>query len=116
MSRRGNRAPLLHMLDYSREALQFTEGVSKDELVDNRLLSLAVVRLLEIIGEAANRIDSGYREKHSEISWSRIIGMRNRLIHGYDIVDFDVVWQSVTEDLPPLIEALEIIIHAEEFQ
>ena len=114
MSRRGNRAPLLHMLDYSREVLQFTEGVSKVELVDNRLLSLAVVRLLEIIGEAANRIDTGFRETHSEISWGRIIGMRNQLIHGYDILDYDLVWRTVTEDLPLLIEALENIIHTEE--
>ena len=116
MSRRGNGAPLRHMLDYTRETLQFTEGFSQDELAENRLVSLAVVRLLEIIGEAANRIDIGYREAHSEISWGRIIGMRNRLIHGYDIVDNDVVWQTVTEDLPPLIEALEKIINTEEIQ
>ena len=104
------------MLDYSREALQFTEGVSKGELVENRLLSLAVVRLLEIIGEAANRIDTGYRETHSEISWGRIIGMRNQLIHGYDILDYDLILQTVTEDLPPLIEALENIISTDEIK
>ena len=101
MSRRGNGAPLRHMLDFSRETLNFTKGVSQDELVENRLLSLAVVRLLEIIGEAANRMDPGYREAHSEISWGPIIGMRNRLIHGYDIVDHSVIWQTVAEDLGP---------------
>ena len=68
MSRRGNEAPLRHMLDYSREALQFTEGVSKNEISENRLLSLALVRLLEIMGEAANRVETAFRETHSEIS------------------------------------------------
>ncbi len=116
MSRRRNRAPLLHMLEYSREALQFTEGVSKDGLVENRLLSLAVVRLLEIIGEAANRIDTAYRETHNEISWGRILGMRNHLSHGYDILDYNVVWQTVTEDLPPLVSALEYIISKGDIQ
>jgi uncharacterized protein with HEPN domain len=68
------------------------------------------VRLLEVLGEAANRIPSDEQKRHSEIPWSEIIGLRNRLIHGYDSIDLDILWQIVSEDLPLLIQALEKIV------
>ena len=71
---------------------------------------LALVRLLEVIGEAAGRIPKEEQESHSEIPWAEITGLRNRLIHGYDSVDMDILWQIIQFDLPPLITALEAII------
>ena len=77
---------------------------------EDRLLNLSLVRLLEIIGEAANRVAESERLKHPQIPWAEIIGLRNRLIHGYDNVDFEILWQVVTVDLPVLIAQLELIL------
>ncbi|NIV30544.1 MAG: DUF86 domain-containing protein, partial [Anaerolineae bacterium] len=67
-------------------------------------------RLLEIVGEAANRVPRGVRARHPEIPWSQIEALRNRLIHGYNAVDLDILWQIVVHDLPPLAAALESIL------
>jgi len=77
-------------------------------------IELAVTRLLEILGEAANRVSEEKQQQHSDIPWREIIGLRNRLIHGYDSVDLRIVWHVVTNDLPPLIEQLEDILDTEE--
>ena len=74
------------------------------------MLSLALVRLIEIIGEAANRVSKAKQRQLSQISWPLIIGMRNRLIHGYDVVDLDIIWRTVPEELPSLISILEEIV------
>ena len=66
----------------------------------NRVLQLALTRLMEIVGEAANRVSQSTRQANPKIPWPRIIGMRNRLIHGYDVIDFDLLWDTVTNDLP----------------
>lgn len=73
-------------------------------------MNLALVRLLEIVGEAARRVPDETRHRYPEIPWIRIIGLRNRLIHGYDTVDFDILWQILIEDLPPLVVQLEDIL------
>jgi uncharacterized protein with HEPN domain len=77
------------------------------------MLQLALARLMEIVGEAANRVSSETQRQHPEIPWPQIIGMRNRLIHGYDVVDYDLLWDTVREDLPPLISALEELLDSE---
>ncbi len=70
----------------------------------------AVVRSLEIIGEAVNKLSSGLREEHSNIPWSVIIGMRNKIIHEYMSVDYEVVWETVTSDLPQLKTIVESLL------
>ena len=97
---------LRHMLDHAREAVSMLRGKKRADLDTDRKLNLALVRLLEIIGEAAARISKEDRDHYSNIPWPEIIGLRNRLTHGYDDVDFDILWQIVTVDLPPLIENL----------
>jgi uncharacterized protein with HEPN domain len=98
------------MLDHAREAMALVQGKTRADLDADRLLNLASVRLLEIIGEAANRIPEEEQARHAEIPWPQIVSLRNRLIHGYDSVDFDILWQIATEDLPPLIASLETIV------
>ena len=66
-----------------------------------------------IVGEAANRVPHEKQSQHPEIPWPQIIGLRNRLIHGYDAVDYDILWQIITEDLPLLVDALEVILSLE---
>ena len=69
-----------------------------------------MVRLLEIVGEAAARLSPDTRDRYPRIPWPDIIGLRNRLIHGYDIVDFDILWDIVNGDLPPLIARLREVV------
>jgi len=101
------------MLTHAREAAALLRNADREELAANRVLQLALTRLVEIIGEAANRVSDHGRSKHAEIPWADIVGMRNRLVHGYDVIDYDVLWDTVTVDLPPLIKALERILGEE---
>ncbi len=114
MSRRENQVSLRQMLDYAREALAMAQGRTRQELDTNRMLSLALVKLLEIVGEAANRVPTDLHLRYPQIPWQQIIGLRNRLVHGYDQVDLDILWQIITHDLPPLIGELDKVIAAEE--
>jgi uncharacterized protein with HEPN domain len=110
MTKRSNDIRLRHMLDHAREAISLTEGKARQDLDRDRLLELALVRLLEVVGEAASRVPDDEQRRYSEIPWSQIIGLRHRLIHGYDAVDLDILWQIVVHDLPPLVGILETIV------
>jgi uncharacterized protein with HEPN domain len=101
------QARLRHMLDHAREVLDLTHGKVRDDLDSDRVLTLALTRLLEIIGEAAGRIPPHERSKHPDIPWPEIVGLRNRLIHGYDSVDSDILWQIISQDIPDLVQKLE---------
>jgi len=106
MSRRDPLVALRQMRDHALEAMNLAVGKSRADLGASRILSLAIVRLLEILGEAAGRVPEDVRQAHATIPWSQIIGMRNRLIHGYDQVDLDIVWAVITSDLPALVAQL----------
>jgi uncharacterized protein with HEPN domain len=109
MSQHDTPVRLRHMLNAAREAAQMARGKTRADLDADRPLNLSLVRLLEIVGEAASRVPASERVRYPGIPWPQIVGLRNRLIHGYDNVDFDVLWQVVTHDLPPLIAELEKI-------
>ena len=85
---------LRHMLDAAREAVSFAEGKTRDDLDGNRVLALALMKCIEIVGEAAANISTERRETLSEIPWKSILGMRNRLVHAYFEIDLDVVWYT----------------------
>lgn len=85
-------------------------GKSRADLDTDRKLNLSLVRLLEVVGEAAGRVPKPEQDRYPAIPWMEIISLRNRLIHGYDQVDFDILWTIVTEDLPTLIGALGTIL------
>ena len=109
MTRDKTAVSLSQMLDYAREISAFVQDVTFAEFERDRMRNLAVIRLIEIIGEAANRISLEFQQNHPEISWREIINMRKRLLHGYDVLALEVVWSAATEDIPPLIKMLEII-------
>jgi uncharacterized protein with HEPN domain len=99
------------MLDHAQEAILLVQGKNRADLDVNRTLNLALTRLLEIIGEAANRVPIEFQLENPKVSWSQIISLRNRLIHGYDSVDFDLLWYVIIHDLPELVQALENVLN-----
>jgi len=98
---------LRHMLDYAQKAVQFTKGRSRADLDTDEMLALAVIHLIEIIGEASRSVSEEFREEHPEIPWEQISGTRNRLAHGYIDVDLDIIWAIVKKDLPGLVRKLK---------
>jgi len=107
MPSHDDQVRLRHMLDYAREAVALIANRTRADLDGERILQLALVRLIEVIGEAAARASAECRERYPHIPWAQAIGTRNRLIHGYDFVDYDILWRTVQEDLPVLITELE---------
>ncbi len=106
---------LLH--DYLNDILEsiidikdFTKGMSLKDFSQDRKTVKAVIRCIETIGEATNKIPGNIRNKYTEIPWNEIIGMRNKLIHEYFGVDIDVVWQTIYEDLLPLETTVKTMI------
>ena len=110
MSKRDDRISLVDMLIHAKEAIDLLGEASADELKSNRVMQLALMRLVEIVGEAANRVSLTTQQRHPEIPWPLIIGMRNRIVHEYDNVNLDVLWDTITNELPPLISQLEAIL------
>lgn len=107
MSHHDEVIRLRHMRDHAAEAIAMTRGKTRDDLDDDRMLELALVRLMEIIGEAAGRVTPETRAQLPNIPWSDVVAMRNRLIHGYDSIDHDILWDTIAHDLPSLLAAVD---------
>jgi len=105
--RRDDRIRLQHMLDSARDAQSFVTGRSRQDLDRERLLVLALVKAIEIIGEATYQVTEDTRVKLPDISWVDIVGMCHRLVHAYFDINLDILWRTVQEDLPPIIAQLE---------
>lgn len=114
MARRDPLVPILDMLEHAREATALVAGKSRRDVEQDRILTLALTRLLEIVGEAAGRVPPDVRAAHPAIPWTAIVGMRNRLIHAYDSVDFGILWRVLSHDLPALVPLLEEIARESE--
>lgn len=112
MSRHDDQISVRQMLDHAREAAHLVAGLGRPELQEDRTRLLALLQLLQITGEAARRVSAEFRAQHPEIPWAGFIGLRNRLIHGYDAVDYDALWKIVAGDLPPLIQSLQELLPA----
>ena len=111
--RRDDLIRIRHMLDAPRDAIRFAGDKTRADLDDDRMLTLSLVKCVEIIGETASKVTEETQESRPEIPWSVIVAMRNRLIHGYYDMDLDRIWDTVAEDLPPLVVALEKIVSRE---
>jgi uncharacterized protein with HEPN domain len=91
MSRHDPEVTLRQILQYAQEAVDICQGKTRHDLDQDRMLNLAIARLLEMLGEAANRVPEEIRMKYPDLPWLQMIAARNRLIHGYDSVDFDIL-------------------------
>lgn len=102
-----------HMLDMARKAVGKTQGLSREAYDADENLRLALIHLIQVIGEAARQVSREFSDTHPEVPWADIIGMRHKVVHDYLGVDEDIVWQVVTVDLPRLVAALEPIVPPE---
>ena len=107
MTQRSDLAHIRDMRLFARKTLSFVEGLTFAQFERSELHQQATIKTIETIGEAATEVSAAFQEAHPEIDWAQIIGMRNRLVHGYRSVDWDVVWRTIHEDLPALIARLE---------
>jgi len=102
-------ATLFDILRAARLALEFRGRLEKAAFLTDLKTQAAVLHELLVLGEGAKRLSAAFREEHSDVPWKAIAGMRDRLLHGYDDVDLELVWKTVDEDLPALIKRLETL-------
>ncbi len=107
---RRDEATLLDIAEAARLVASFVQDVSKAVFLDDFKTQSAVLYQLIVMGEAVKRLSSEFRAQHTEIPWSLIAGMRDHLIHGYDIVDWDEVWKTATSDVPDLLSKIEPLL------
>ena len=113
MSRHEDNVTLRQMLDHIEESLALAKNRTRADLESDRVFFLALLKLVEIVGEAATRTSDVVQAAHPEIPWREIIGTRNRLIHGYDAVDYNILWDIVTVDFPPLARRIRTLLEAD---
>ncbi len=101
-----------HMRDHAQEAIELLGDKALNELQSDRTVQLALVQLIEIVGEAAGRVDSEIRVAHPAVPWQLAADTRHRLIHGYDLIEYAVVFDTVKVDLPLLVEQLDAILES----
>ena len=104
---------LLDILGSARAIQSYIEGVSRRAFLENQQLQDSVIRRIEIMGEASGRLSPTFRDRHPDLPWARIRGMRNRMIHAYDDIDMAVVWDTAEKDIPRLIPHLERLVPPE---
>jgi uncharacterized protein with HEPN domain len=110
---RDDKIRFQHMLDAIEEAIGANEKQRKS-LDKDRMLVLALIKDVEIVGEAASRISKSAQEATPDIPWASIIGMRNRLIHAYFDINLDILWQTIRKDLPDLAGKLKAAIDSKD--
>ena len=110
MSKRDPRVRLLHMRDYAQKAVSMAESHTRDDLDEDEKLMFALTHLVELVGEAASQVPAETRAENQAIPWPSVIGIRNKLIHEYEDIDYDILWDTVNEGLPELIHELNKII------
>lgn len=110
MARHDDLKTLVHLEQAAARIAQWMQATSRDAFMEDDMKQSAVIRQLEIIGEAASRLSESFRTRHAELlPWHEMKGMRNILIHGYDEVDVDVVWETATTSIPNMRRALGLL-------
>ncbi|MCY3691463.1 MAG: DUF86 domain-containing protein [Chloroflexota bacterium] len=110
MSRRDPLVAVQHMRDNALRVLTATQGRSRSDLDDDEMLEAALIRWMEVIGEAARRVPNKFRARYPQVPWQDTTDLRNVLIHGYDTIDLDELWRITQEHLPPLMQQVQTII------
>ncbi len=105
-----DRVFIVQMVEAAAAALEFTEAQSRESFCGDRLVGFAVVRAVQLLGQAARSVSEEVRLANADIPWREMIGMRNVVVHDYADVDLDLVWKTVREDLPGLIDRLNAIL------
>ena len=108
--RQGDSAYLRHILDAVSRIDEYTEGMKREDFMSSNLHQDAVIRQVEVVGEAARKVSEETRERHTEVPWKDMAGIRDKLIHGYFGVDLDAVWDTVTEDIPRLKAMIQALL------
>ena len=106
MTLRPDEVRLLHIRDAAESAVSFIAGRTREDLETDEMLRLALTKLVEIVGEAAKQLTGDGRARFPEVAWDDAARMRDRLVHHYFDVDLDVLWATVTQDLPAMLEVL----------
>ncbi|HEX9895043.1 MAG TPA: DUF86 domain-containing protein [Gemmatimonadales bacterium] len=107
---RDDTVYLVHMLETARKAVSKVAGLNQERFRADENLNLALVHLIQMMGEAARRVSDETQRRHPGIPWRQVIGMRHRVVHDYLAVDLDIVWAVVQEDLPRLVRVLEDVV------
>jgi uncharacterized protein with HEPN domain len=107
MSKHGDEIVRQDIINAGKLILEFIEGFDKKTFVSDRKTRSAVLYQLTVIGEAVKRLSKEFRAQHTHIPWSLMAGMRDHVIHGYDLVDWDEVWQTARKDIPELLQKIE---------
>jgi uncharacterized protein with HEPN domain len=114
MSKRSIKLLLEDILEAISKIESYTQNISQTGFLSDLRTIDAVVRNLEIIGEASNRLPVDFKETHSGISWAQIVGLRHRIVHDYFDVDIELVWQIIQNDLPNLKPEIERLQSSED--
>jgi uncharacterized protein with HEPN domain len=104
---------LRHVLDAAEQISSYLSGVERATFLANRMLQDAVIRNLEIIGEACVNLSPAFKDAHADVPWLKASGIRNRLVHGYFDVDVGVVWKTAADSIPPFADQIRAILSAE---
>lgn len=110
MSRHNDKVYIAHMRDFLLSAREISEGKTRTDLDNDKVYRYAILHLVSVLGEAAGRLSPDFRTSHPAIPWGDIIGTRNRLIHGYDQVNLNILWDTISTDFPELLAQLDEIL------
>ncbi len=112
--RNDDRVRVAHMVDAAKSIAQFIAGRQRSDLDEDQMLLFAVVRAIEVLGEAASRMSEEARSQSPHIRWRSIISMRNRLVHEYFDIDPEIVWKTATAEIPLLLPSLQALAEERE--
>jgi len=111
MSERSSALLLDDILEAAEKIAAYTAGMAREDFISSGMAADAVVRNLEIIGEAANRLPQDFTDRHPEIEWRKIIGLRHRIVHDYFGVDLDIIWAIIHQGLPDFVAQISTIVN-----
>ncbi len=105
-----DRMAIEQMFDTVQRIRSIVRGYTRESLEADDVRQLALLHLIQLLGESASRTSAAFRERNPELPWGQMIGMRNRIVHGYDHVDPDIVWRVATDDVEQLLPSLERLL------